>query len=316
VHGVTAPISPGVAEQAVQWLVELQSGANEQQYRAWEQWRAADPEHERAWQRIETINQRLHGMPSGVAHQAILKAPARGRREALKLMGVLAVLAPAAWLLKERTKPWLADYHTGTGERRTVTLADGSRLDLNTNSAADVNLGGSQRQLRFIRGEILLQTASSSLPFTVLSQAGTLSTAQARFNLREQGNGCQLSVFSGAVQVRCAERPELSISVRGGQQVHFEAQQLETIVPFDESLGAWRDGMLVTSHIPLRQFLNELSRYQTGWLMCDEQIASLPISGTYPLKNIDAILDMLALTQPVRIQRRTRYWVSVQPQLA
>ncbi|WP_244322554.1 DUF4880 domain-containing protein [Pseudomonas luteola] len=90
VHGVTAPISPQIAEQAVQWLVELQAGAGEEQHRAWQQWRAADPEHERAWQRIEIINQRLQGLPSRAARQAVLSKPACGRREALKLMGGLS----------------------------------------------------------------------------------------------------------------------------------------------------------------------------------------------------------------------------------
>lgn len=47
------PISERVAQEAVCWLVELQDDADEQLRRDWQRWRAADPEHERAWQRID-----------------------------------------------------------------------------------------------------------------------------------------------------------------------------------------------------------------------------------------------------------------------
>ncbi|WP_269669582.1 FecR domain-containing protein [Pseudomonas sp.] len=316
VHGVTAPISPRIAEQAVQWLVELQAGAGEEEHRAWQQWRAADPEHERAWQRIETINQRLQGLPSRAARQAVLSKPAYGRREALKLMGVFVLLGPAAWLLKERAEPWLADYHTRIGEQRTVTLTDGSRLDLNTDSAVNVNITATQRQLMLIRGEILLHAAHSALPFSVQSQAGMVSTTQGRFNLRKFDDGCRLSVFAGSVQVRCAERPDLSTTLTAGQQVRFSAHHLGKVVPLDSGLDAWRDGLLVAAHMPLGQFIQELSRYQPGWLKCDEHVEGLLVSGTYPLKDIEAILAMLEVTQPVRIQRRARYWISIQPRTA
>ena len=54
---------PAVAAQAVQWLVELQDGTpSRQRQDDWQRWRAADPEHERAWQRIESVNRGLRGL--------------------------------------------------------------------------------------------------------------------------------------------------------------------------------------------------------------------------------------------------------------
>ena len=58
-------------------------------------------------------------------------------------------------------RSWLADYRTGTGERRTVTLADGSELTLNTRTSVDVSMDPTRRLLVLREGEILVQTAHS-----------------------------------------------------------------------------------------------------------------------------------------------------------
>ncbi len=78
--------------------------------------------------------------------------------------------------------------------------------------------------------------------------------------------------------------------------------------------GQWRvaDGMLVASRMKLSDFLAEMGRYRRGRLHCDAKVASLLISGSYPLADSERILDMLELALPVRVQRFTRYWVNVQ----
>ena len=50
-----------------------------------------------------------------------------------------------------------------------------------------------------------------------------------------------------------------------------------------------------------------------GHLSCDPAVAHLRISGTFPLNDTDAVLNILSRTLPVRIQTLTRYWVNVVP---
>ena len=58
-------VSSQVAEQAVHWLLEMQQGAlNPRQQAAWQQWLNAHSEHQRAWEQIQRVNQRLRGVPS------------------------------------------------------------------------------------------------------------------------------------------------------------------------------------------------------------------------------------------------------------
>jgi transmembrane sensor len=70
--------------------------------------------------------------------------------------------------------------------------------------------------------------------------------------------------------------------------------------------------MLVAAHMRLADFLAELSRYRRGRLNCDPKVADLLISGSYPLNDSERILDMLEVSLPVKVQRFTRYWVTVE----
>lgn len=307
------PVSERVAEEAVRWLVELQDGADEQLRRDWQRWRAADPEHERAWQRIESVNRRLRGLPPAAARAAVEGAPLHGRRQVLGMLGLAAVAAPALWLAGRQTPAWLADYHTAVGERRDIDLADGSRLSLNTDSAVNLHQDAASRGLELLRGEIQLEVASGASPFRVATAQGSLLIEQARFNLRQYADHCRLGVLEGAVQVGCAEQPERLAVVTAGQQLRFERLWLGTPQPLDTAISAWRSGMLVARDMRLVDFLDELGRYQRGWLGCDPRVADLRLSGTYPLRDSLAILAMLEVALPVRISRHTRWWISVQP---
>ncbi|GAB3484905.1 FecR domain-containing protein [Azotobacter salinestris] len=306
-----APVSERVAQEAVRWLVELQDGADEQVRRDWQRWREADPEHERAWQRIESVNRRLRGLPPAAARAAVEGAPLHGRRQVLRMLGLAAVAAPALWLAGRQTPTWLADYRTAVGERCDIDLADGSRLSLNTDSA--VNLYRGSRGLELLRGEIQLEVAPGATPFAVTTAQGSLLAGPARFNLRQYADHCRLGVLDGTVQVRCAGRPDLQATLAAGQQIRFERLWLGRPQPLDTAISAWRSGMLVAHDMRLADFLDELARYHQGWLGCDPQVADLRLSGTYPLRDSLAILAMLEVALPVRVSQRTRWWISVQP---
>ncbi|ACO80823.1 Anti-sigma factor, FecR family [Azotobacter vinelandii CA] len=310
------PVSERVAQEAVRWLVELQDDADELLRRDWQRWRAADPEHERAWQRIESVNRRLRGLPPAAARAAVEGAPLHGRRQVLGMLGLAAVAVPGLWLAGGRARPWLADYRTAVGERRDIGLADGSRLSLNTDSAVNLRLASDSRWLELLRGEIQLEVAPGTASFHIATAQGSLLVEQARFNLRQYADHCRLGVLDGTVRVRCAGHPDLQASLAAGQQIRFDSQRLGAPQPLDAAVAAWRDGMLVARDMRLADFLDELGRYHRGWLGCDPRVANLHLSGTYPLRDSLAILAMLEVALPVRISQRTRWWISVQPRHA
>ena len=68
-------IGEDVQQQAAEWLTVLMSDeASEAEHAAWQRWRGADPEHERAWQHIEAVSQRFNGLHRSAAAQALAKS--------------------------------------------------------------------------------------------------------------------------------------------------------------------------------------------------------------------------------------------------
>lgn len=313
--GGPADFSTQVAEQAVHWLVEMQGGPlSPSQQRAWQQWHDAHSEHQRAWQHIQRVNQRLRGLSSPLAHSALNAPTSSSRRQALKLLLLLGAGSAVTWGMREQNllPPLLADYRSPVGQRRDLRLDDGSRLQLNTRSAVDVHFDGQQRLIRLLEGEILLTTAQERRPLLVQSAEGLLRPQGARLNLRQFNQRSELAVFEGSVSVSPTAYNGAALTVQAGQQLSFDANAWGTPRPLDAGSGAWSDGMLVAAHMRLADFLQELGRYRRGQLNCDARVADLLISGSYPLDDSERILDLLEISLPVKVQRFTRYWVTVQ----
>lgn len=298
--------SPQIAEQAVHWLIESQSDDFDQ-HQALQHWLQADSEHQRAWAHIQQVNQRLRGVASPVVH-ATLQAPhSPARRRALKAL-LLAGVASATGLGLQQHNPLpglMADYRSPVGQRRRLTLDDGSQLHLNTRSAADVRFDGQQRLVRLQDGELLLEVADDPRPLHLRTAQGVLQLASGRFDVRRFDGFSLVSVFSGSANA--AGQPLLA-----GHQARFAQGGWQAIAPLDPNRAAWVDGMLVVSQVRLGDFLAELSRYRLGQLGCSERVANLRISGSYPLQDSERILAMLEVALPVKVRRFTRYWVMVE----
>ncbi|KAF2392851.1 FecR domain-containing protein [Pseudomonas frederiksbergensis] len=296
-----------VAEQAVHWLLEMQQGPlNPRQQHAWQQWHDGHSEHQRAWEHIQRVNQRLRGLSSPLAHAA-LNAPKSGsRRQALKLLLILGAGSAVTWGMREHNPltPLLADYRSPVGQRRKVALGDGSQLQLNTATSVDVQADG---LIRLLEGEVLLTAARS---FEVRTAQGLLKTQGARMNVRQLADRTQVAVFEGRVELTPDGGAPLLL--QSARQLSFGPRGVSAPLPLDANSGAWADGMLVAAHMRLGDFLDELGRYRRGQLNCDAKVADLLISGTYPLDDSERILQMLEISLPVKMRRFTRYWVTVE----
>ncbi len=100
--------------------------------------------------------------------------------------------------------------------------------------------------------------------------------------------------------------------LNAGEQLTFSAQTLASVRPVDASAALWEGGMLLVRDMPLGELLAELGRYHRGVLRCDPAVAGLTISGSFPVMDLHASLDMVASTLPVRIGSATPWWITVQ----
>ncbi|EWM41311.1 fecR family protein [Bordetella holmesii 41130] len=320
------PISEATADAAAQWLTVLMSGeATTQERQRWQQWRAASPEHERAWQHIEAVTgRRLPLIQAGAAYQTLSPyngATARARRKTLRLL-LWGGLIGGSSLLATRSQTWqnlTADYRSAIGQQRTIALADGTEIVLNTASAIDVRFDSQLRLIRLVAGQALFTTGHrlvggkpDSRPFIVQTAQGRVRALGTRFMVRQEDDRSAVAVLESAVEISPQQASERRLDA--GESVFFTRHGVDVPVALADKELAWTHGQIIAEDLPLADFLAELSRYRPGLLRCDPAVAHLRLSGVFPLQDTDTILDMLPKFLPVRISQRTRYWIVVQAQ--
>ena len=311
------PVSARVLDAAIAWQLSLDSGDGDLVAReAFSQWLASDEEHARAWRQLGLLDQRV-SVASGPARAALLQSREGIRRRVRKLgsgLASIALVCGLALLAGERYVPihyWLADQRTATGEQRTLTLADGTRINLNTHSAIDVRFDEQRRLIVLQEGEILVETGhNDARPFYVQTRDGSLRALGTRFIVRREADATRLSVLQSAVGAQPEALAQEQI-FKAGEQVLMHSKGLGPLLAVPPGTDAWTRGMLVVDNARLADVVAELGRYRSGYLGVDKRVADLRITGSFPLHDTTLALNALLPTLPVQIEQHTPWWVSV-----
>ncbi|WP_409028723.1 FecR domain-containing protein [Janthinobacterium sp. SUN098] len=251
-------------------------------------------------------------LPPGM-HATLLRAGVQAnapRRQAVKTLALLLACGASLYAFERRGpwRSWTADYRTGINQRRVVTLADGTRLTLNTNSAVNIAYDGAQRRIDLLAGEIFIATGKDAAqrPFFVGTPHGRLQALGTRFTVRLHDGYASGDVLEGAVAVLAGDGAQ-RLLLRPGEGAHFDSDgyHRQALAPYG---GAWLDGMLVARDMRLADFLAELSRYSEQPLDCTPAVAGLRVSGSYPLADVDAIVDAVSASLQLRRNTVTRFW--------
>lgn len=317
-----APIPVKVRRDAAGWLVELQSrSVSASTLDRWRAWRAAHPDHERAWQRIEAFEGKLQTLSSPLAHATLAQPASAQRRRAIQKLALVLFAGGTAWAIEDRTpwRTWTADHHTDTGERTAFTLADGTRIEMNARTAINIHYTDTERLVRLVSGEILVTTAPDSAavarPFIVETAQGRARAIGTRYAVLQQegdhADHSHITVFDGAVEIHLGNGRVRRIEA--GEQATFTREHINAPDVADEGADAWTQGMIVAHDMPLARFLEALARHRTGRLACAPEIAALRVSGTYPVADTDKVLDILQRSLPIQVRRLTRYWITLHP---
>lgn len=301
-------------EQATRWIVLLRSGqASEAERQAFLAWRARDPRHDELCLRLErTLGvfqvPIAQGVDGGVLQRA-LNAPS-SRRKVLQrgLLGV-GLMIGGGWSLAPSFESLGADLSTGIGQRQTVHLDDGSELVLNAQSAADVQFDSQRRLLKWRGGEGLLQVAADRRPFILRTSGGEVYGRDARILLRDRDEHCRVGAMDAPVQI--VTRGGDRLQLQPGQEVTFDPLRFGVVQALRSGDSAWVNGLLEVRDSPLSEVIEALRPYRHGVLRLDPAIAGLRVSGLYRLDQSDTVLEALGRTLPIRIVRRSDYWVTV-----
>lgn len=307
-----ATLPRAALEQAAHWHSVMDGAPSAEEARAFEQWRSAHPDHERAWQRMQA----LWGLLAAPAQQApghrlsVMLQETRGRRRKRRGAAVrtaalaLAALAPLWWALHAQL-PWLtADLRSGVGEHRTIELSDGSRLTLNTDSAVDIVYTAQERRIVLRQGEILAEVApgQAGRPFVVDTRDGSATALGTRYIVRLLPDATRVTVTESRVKA-CPARPGAACQdAAAGQTLDIRPDSVGPPRTAPRDAEGWTQGRLSVSDTPLPQVLDELARHRRGLLLYDAQaLADLRVSAVLPLDG-DAALASLQENLPIRVR--------------
>ncbi|MCO7643608.1 FecR family protein [Kerstersia gyiorum] len=324
-QGSEGEIPGSVLGEAADWLMRMQEGdLNRQEIRHFQAWCQRSAHHAEAWRRVQAVLGTFTQVPDTLGRRLIPELAAgarrrqRGRRQILAGLGALAIVGPASWMMVRRVQPhwdWSADYRTRIGEIRELVLPDGSLVVMNTGSAIALQFSEAERRVNLLAGEVMIQTRpdtqARARPFLVQTAQGTAQALGTRFSVRTGDGVTRVEVFEGRVMVRRTDGDEPLAVLPPGQALTFSRDGEQQAEAVDETALMWRNDMLLVRDMPLQALLQELGRYRNGLLRCSEGAANLRVSGAFPLLDTDASLALLTETLPVKVLRRTRYWVTV-----
>ena len=270
--------------------------------------------------RAELDQQRVVQLPP---RHGVLRAADAGRPESKRLWFAAAaaiIVGLALWIGVAVFRDD-SSYTTAVGEQRSIALADGSVIFLNTNSAVRVRYGQSARDIELIRGEARFQVAKSPLrPFTVATSVASVRALGTIFNVATDNSGTQVAVLEGSVEVRelqslptpsapvaasrVTQMPQHThLQLRSGQRAAVTPKGIEPDVgPSIESVNAWTQRRLVFRDMTLSEVIDQFNRYRRQPLVIDDPaLGQMRVSGTFDPSDLDSLVGYLDSVDSVQV---------------
>lgn len=201
--------------------------------------------------------------------------------------------------------PTSGEYLTGMGEHRTIPLADGSTVTMNTHSRLKVRLSAHERNIELLEGEALFSVAhDAARPFKVQARQTIIEVIGTQFSVYLSNSGTQIAVSQGRVRVFDLHEPQAGLTVSAGEQArvsrddalqtNFEVQ-LRRMTPGElERRLAWVDGEIAFDGETLQEAAEQFNRYNWRQLkVSDPAIANVHIGGWFKSTNVDGFIGAL-----------------------
>jgi len=288
-----------VQAEAALWLVRLQSDTRtEAHVAAFHHWLSADASHAVAFEAVNSTWDISGRLPRDL--RGTVSRPAVSNRR--KVMAGAATLLAGAGTFAFWRGAEARTFQTDVGEQKHVSLDDGTRLLLDTDTKLIVRFSENQRTTDLQYGRVNFRVATDPIRPFVVNAAETKVIAEPS-NMDVRLDGAQLSVvlIKGAADiVRPSVQPE---KMQTGERIIVDAQGFRrrdapALIP----LLAWQTGQAVFENGRLSDAAAEMNRYSNIKLMIpDPEARELRVSGTYTVGDNVSFANSVARLLPVKL---------------
>lgn len=303
-----------IEETAARWLLRQEEpGWAETDQAGLEAWLNADPEHRVAFWRLEsawTQADRLRARRVADQTGGLMARPGPARRRVVlglagAAAGVVAAVSAfgAMTLLMASGEEDFTAFMTDIGEHRSVPLADGSLVELNTATRVRAQVRADARRVWLEEGEAYFDVVHDpERPFLVHAGDRVITVLGTRFSVWRDGERLRVAVAEGRVRIDDASATvaaqttgsriveDGAIVVADGASTMIATRSAERVA---ETLG-WREGQLVFERTTLADAVAEFNRYNRKQLViADPAVAEVRISGRFEAANVDVFVRLL-----------------------
>lgn len=333
----SAPRSSAPDEAASDWLVRLDGGVADRRTQAeFDAWYAECPENAAAFARAGTMWKLFDHAEDDHRLEALREAAsAMGPARAVRLRTVFggAIAASLAAILIWRgdvlpsaltsdspiasvsggsapstARPDDGDFVTARGERRSIDLADGSVLTLNTDSAVRIAYSEERRRVEVLHGQVLFEVAKDHRrPFVVEAADRRVTALGTVFQVWAEKDRMKVTLVEGRVAVD-------AISDRTTDAVLAVSTVLKPGEEFAAAVGAspqltkvdaeqqlrWREGFVEFDDVSLADAVQEMNRYSIRQIVIEgDEAKTLRISGVFRTGNSERFAAIVCELLPV-----------------
>jgi transmembrane sensor len=318
-----------VSEQAAEWLLRTKDAEMSQAERLeFVRWLRESPVHVAEMLRIAQLHGALGSFqhwaditPGGAEEDTVAMFPAASpRAEGRKIRGrllplslaasaVCAVLVGSIWLIPRLGQQ---EFDTDIGERREVTLADGSHLQIAPETRVRVRFGTKQRRVVLEHGRAVFRVAKDpARPFVVEADRTTVRAVGTAFGVELERDAVTVTVSHGRIAVTQAPPKDIpfidanappmpAMTLVAGEQVAARAGHLSAVHHVDVGRElAWADNRLVLQDDTVAeaaQLFNNANRLQLR--IADPTLAARRISGVFDASDPLSFVALLESEQP------------------
>lgn len=298
--------------EAREWVIWIRSGeATAEDTAALLRWRARSADHSAALSEAIALRRLVaiagKDEPLSAAVQGLAFMPQRasqnvghggiGRRAFLG--GAMAASAAGIVVVRPPLGLWpslselSADYRTSTGQRRTIALAKGASVELNTRTSVALASDNRLNRLDLIAGEVAVDAINPVKPVAIRTDAGEAVSKSGRYGVRLEGAETCVTCLAGRVEIVTALAGDATL--RPGEQLSFASGALGKIVSVDpQKAESWRRGLLIFTNEPLSQVVNEINRYRSGKIiLANSDLRSIPVNAVFQLDRMDRALSQI-----------------------
>lgn len=195
-----------------------------------------------------------------------------------------------------------SDQRTAIGERRSIDLADGSRIELDADSHLQIRQHLRSRRVVLLNGRARFEVAPSRWRrFQVDAGPVQVRNYGTVFDVDRIGQRSEIRLWRGAVGVRVNGQPGEQ-RLRPGQQLLAGPGMPSSPRAISGADADWTTGRLQFVQTPLGEVLRSLQRYHQGALVLDDPaLAGLRVSGVFDADRAADALQLLPVILPVAV---------------